>query len=185
MTDDKLEYFTRSGDDGYTSVLGRERVPKYALRPEACGTVDEASAALGIARAAAQNATVKDIILQVQRDLSPLMADLATVPENATLPPWLPEERLTWLEQTIETAGQTIQLPKAFVVPGDCPSGAALDLARTIIRRAERVVARLLHEGDLRSDTPLRYLNRLSSLLFILARVEDKASGVSDSTLAR
>jgi cob(I)alamin adenosyltransferase len=75
-------------------------------------------------------------------------------------------------------------MPKAFIVPGDSVSGATLEVARTVVRRAERLVARLTHEGELRDDTALKYLNRLSSLLFVMGRVEDKASGVDQFTLA-
>ena len=75
-------------------------------------------------------------------------------------------------------------MPRAFIVPGDSPGGAALDVARTVVRRAERSVAHLAHDGELRDDTPLKYLNRLSSLLFLLARLEDKAEGVDEFTLA-
>ncbi len=179
------KYFTGSGDDGYTGVLGRDRVPKYSPRTEAYGTVDEASAALGLARLAVRLPSSAELILRLQRDLYYLMADLATVPEAATRPPWLEEERIGWLERVTEDLGETVELPPAFIVPGDSQGGAALDLARTIVRRAERLVAHLSHEGELRTDTPLRYLNRLSSLLFVLARVEDKAAGVEHFTLAR
>ena len=178
------KWYTKTGDDGYTGVLGRERVPKYADRPAACGTVDEASAALGLARAQISDAQLAGLVLTIQRDLYKLMADLATLPEAATRPPWLKEDRLTWLEETTDGLGSTVALPPAFIVPGDSIPGAALDLARTIVRRAERLVARLLHDGELRSDTPLKYLNRLSSLLFLMARSADTAAGVEHFTLA-
>lgn len=179
------KFYTRTGDDGYTGVLGRERVPKYSPRTKAYGTVDEASAALGVARQAVRKAESAAIILQVQRDLYHLMADVATVPEAAKRPPWLAEERVAWLEQVTDDLAKTVEMPSGFVIPGDSLGGAALDLARTIVRRAERLIAYLAHEGELRNDTPLRYLNRLSSLLFVLARVEDKAAGVEHPTLAR
>lgn len=178
------KWYTGTGDDGFTGVLGRERVPKYALRPEAYGTVDEASAQLGLARAQAQDAQVCSLLLAVQRDLYTMMADLATLPETATRPPWLTTERLTWLEAQIDALGATVAMPKAFIVPGDSVGGAVLEIARTVVRRAERLVTRLTHEGELRDDTPLRYLNRLSSLLFVMARIEDKAAGTRQFTLA-
>jgi len=187
----KATWYTATGDDGYTSALGRERVPKYADRIEACGTVDEVSAALGLARAQAQDGRVRELLLAIQRDLSRLMGDLATVPpdapgeaaaEAATRPPWLPAGRLLWLEQTIDELAAQVEMPRSFIVPCDSVGGAALDVARTVVRRAERVVARLWHKGELRGDTPLKYLNRLSSLLFLLARLEDKAEGVGNFT---
>jgi cob(I)alamin adenosyltransferase len=179
-----IKWYTGTGDDGFTGVLGRERVPKYALRPEAYGTVDEASAFLGLARAQAGANRVQDALLAVQRDLYNMMADLATLPETATRPPWLSTDRLEWLEQETDAFGALIEMPKAFIVPGDSIPGASLEVARTIVRRAERLVARLTHEGELREDTPLKYLNRLSSLLFVMARFEDKQAGVDRFTLA-
>jgi cob(I)alamin adenosyltransferase len=180
----KTRWYTGAGDDGYTSVLGRGRVPKYAARPDACGTVDEVSAVLGLARAQAQDARVRELLLAIQRDLYNLMADLATVPEGATRPPWLSPERLARLEEAMEELGVEVEMPGAFIVPGDSLAGAALEVARTVVRRAERLVARLAHEGGLRNDTPLKYLNRLSSLLFMMARLEDRAAGVESFTLA-
>jgi cob(I)alamin adenosyltransferase len=177
-------WYTGTGDDGFTGVLGRERVPKYALRPESYGTVDEVSAFLGLARAQAHDARVRGLLLTIQRDLYNLMADLATLPETTTRPPWLSVERLAWLEAQTDALGAEVELPKAFIVPGDSVGGATLEIARTVTRRAERVVARLSHEGELRDDTPLKYLNRLSSLLFVMARLEDRAAGVDEYTLA-
>jgi cob(I)alamin adenosyltransferase len=182
---DSFKWYTGTGDDGFTGVLGRERVPKYALRPEAYGTVDEASAFLGMARAHANEAAVKTALLTIQRDLYTMMADLATLPETATRDPWLTEARLDWLEAQTEAFGQQVEMPKAFIVPGDSPSSACLEVCRTVVRRAERLVARLSHEGELRNDVPLKYLNRLSSLLFVMGRVEDRAAGVERFTLAK
>ena len=124
-------------------------------------------------------------MLAVQRDLYTMMADLATLPETATRSPWLKEDRLDWLEAQTEAFGAEVEMPKAFIVPGDSASSACLEVCRTVVRRAERLVARLSHEGELRNDTPLKYLNRLSSLLFVMGRVEDKAAGVEHFTLAR
>jgi len=177
--------YTGVGDEGYTSLLGRDRVPKYDIRPEAYGTVDEASSALGVARATVKDAQTAEIILGVQRDLYAMMADLATLPEATTRPPWLHSQSTDCLEALIARLESTVELPPAFIVSGDSVTGAYLDLARTMIRRAERLVARLQHEGKLRNDEPLRYLNRLSSLLFLLARLEDKAAGAETFTLAR
>ncbi len=179
-----IKWYTGTGDDGFTGVLGRERVPKYALRPEAYGTVDEVSACLGMARAQAHDARLREVIVTVQRDLYNMMADLATLPETATRPPRLVSARLAWLEQTTDALGADVEMPKAFIVPGDSVGGATLEIARTVVRRAERLVARLTHEAEVRDDTPLRYLNRLSSLLFVLARIEDRAAGVDHFTLA-
>ena len=179
------KWYTAKGDDGYTGVIGGARVPKYDKRTEAFGTVDEASSALGLARAVSRDDQLGALILTIQRDLHKLMADLATTPEaSSSAPARLASERLTWLDRTVDELGAGIALPPEFIVPGDSHAGAALDLARAVVRRAERQVAQLTHAGGLRSDLPLVYLNRLSSLLFLMARAADRAAGVERFTLA-
>lgn len=171
--------YTGRGDDGFTGLLGRERVPKYDLRPEAYGTVDEAQAAMGVARAAAQNPRTKEILLDAQRDLYLLMAELAAAtPAAAAQVNGLPQGRVEWLEGTIDELGVELPPLRIFVVPGDSPAHAALHLARTVVRRAERQVARLVHQGDVPNPELMRYLNRLSSLLYVLARWEDAQAGL-------
>jgi cob(I)alamin adenosyltransferase len=136
--------------------LGRERVPKYADRPEACGTVDEASAALGMARGLAKDKQVRTLLLAVQRDLYKLMADLATLPETATRPPWLGDERLAWLEQKTDALGKRVDMPPAFIVPGDSVGGAWLDIGRTIVRRAAPATPQVVQERAHRPPTAPR-----------------------------
>jgi cob(I)alamin adenosyltransferase len=174
---------TGTGDTGYTSLLGDQRVPKYHPLPEAFGAVDEATSALGMARAATDDATVLETILRMQQDLYVLMAELATPPENqAAVGMRVTPEQVAWLDGLEANLKQEVEIPNKFVIPGDSVVGAALDLARTIIRRAERQVARLTHEKVVENPDVLRYLNRLSDAVFILARyVEAKAGG---STLA-
>lgn len=170
---------TGTGDAGFTSLLGEQRVPKYDPRPDTFGTVDEATSALGLARAATTDARVRDIILHMQRDLYVLMAELATPEENLdAVGMRVTAEHIVWLEATEAQLQAEVQIPNKFVIPGDSMDGAALDLARTIIRRAERMTARLLHEGITRNKDMLRYLNRLSDVVFILARyIEAKQGG--------
>lgn len=178
--------YTRVGDDGYTGVLGRERVAKYDLQPVAYGTVDELSALLGLARTAVQHTCSNDILLEVQRDLYAAMADLATTPEAAEKAGVrLYEPRIDWLEGIIDEVGRMVEIPPAFIVSGDSHAGALLDVARTVSRRAERHVAKLHHQAMLSNPVVLRYLNRLSSLLFVLSRLEDKEAGVEQFTLAK
>ena len=182
----KATLYTRTGDDGYTGVLGRERVAKYDLQPVAYGTLDEVSASLGLARTAVRHPRSANIIVEIQRDLYAAMADLATTPEVAARSGVrLSEARIQWLEGIIDEVGQQVELPPAFIIPGDSYAGALLDVARTITRRAERFVARLHHQAMLSNMEVLRYLNRLSSLLFVLARLEDRAAGVEAFTLAK
>jgi cob(I)alamin adenosyltransferase len=170
---------TGTGDTGYTRLLGDERVPKYHPLPEAFGAVDEATSALGMARASSSDATVRDAILQMQQDLYVLMAELATPPQHkAAVGMRVTPEQVAWLNGLEERLKQEVAIPNKFIIPGDTVVGAALDLARTIIRRAERQVARLTHEGVVENPDVLRYLNRLSDAVFILARyVEAKAGG--------
>ena len=176
---------TGGGDTGYTSLLGEQRVPKYDPRPETFGTVDEATSALGVARASTSDARAKAIILQTQQDLYTLMAELATPPENRdAVGVRISAERVRWLEDTENELKAEVTIPNKFVIPGDSMDGAALDLARTIIRRAERMTARLTHDGALGESHALRYLNRLSDLIFILARYLEAKDG-GGSTRAR
>jgi len=170
---------TGTGESGYTSLLGEQRVPKYHPLPEAFGAVDEATSALGMARAATDDPTVQETILRMQQDLYVLMAELATPPEHqAAVGMRVTPEQVAWLDGLETRLKQEIEIPNRFIIPGDSVVGAALDLARTIIRRSERLVARLTHEGAVENPDVLRYLNRLSDAVFILARyVEAKAGG--------
>lgn len=169
---------TGTGDAGYTGLLGSERVAKYDPRPDTFGTVDEATSALGLARATTQDPKVKEIIYRVQNELYLLMGELATTPENyEKMGLRMTADHVQWLEQVEESLKQEVEIPNKFIIPGDTLDGAALDLARTIIRRAERMAVKLLHDGVIQNDELIRYLNRLSDLVFILARyIEVKSS---------
>ena len=169
---------TGTGDTGYTGLLGEQRVPKYDPRPETFGTVDEATSALGLARAMTRDAKAKEIISTIQQELYLLMGELATPPENyEKMGLRVTAEHVQRLEQIEEELKREVEIPNKFIIPGDTPDGAALDLARAIIRRAERMVVKLLHEGVIENAEVVRYLNRLSDLVFILARfIEVKSS---------
>lgn len=169
---------TGEGDTGYTGLLGEQRVPKYDPRPDTFGTVDEATSALGLARAAATDPQVKQIILQVQQELYLLMGELATPPENyEKMGLRMTVEHVKRLEEVEEALKQEVEIPNKFIIPGDTLDGAALDLARAIIRRAERMAVKLLHDSVIQNGEVVRYLNRLSDLIFILARyIEVKSS---------
>ena len=169
---------TGSGDTGYTGLLGEQRVPKYDPRPDTFGTVDEATSALGLARAMTSDPKVKEIIYQIQQELYMLMGELATTPENyEKMGLSMTIEHVQHLEQVEEHLKREVEIPNKFIIPGDTPVGAALDLARAIIRRAERMAVKLLHDRVIQNGEVVRYLNRLSDLIFILARyVEVKSS---------
>lgn len=177
---------TGTGDTGYTGLLGPQRVPKYDARPDTFGTVDEATSALGLARATTSDAKVRELILHMQKDLYVLMAELATPPENQeAVGMRVTAEHVSWLEATEAQLTAEVEIPNKFVIPGDSLDGAALDLARTIIRRSERMVARLVHEGVVENGEVLRYLNRLSDVVFILARyLEAKQGGSTQASRA-
>lgn len=176
--------YTGKGDEGYTSLLGKERVAKYDLRPEAYGTVDEASSFMGVVRAdPSSSERTKRLILAAQRDLWILMGELAAAP-GIKLPTQMNADRVKWLEAETDKLGSEIPPLTQFVVPGDTRVSAWLDVARTVIRRAERCVARLMHEDELENEEVIRYLNRLSSLLFALARYEEHLAG-RQTTLAK
>jgi len=179
------DFYTRKGDDGYTGLLGEGRVPKYDLRLEATGSVDEASAALGAVRAICQHPNTAQLILTAQRDLYRLMAELSATPENAGKFRFITNERIAWLEAETDQIGKQVEMPREFILPGDSVAGAALAVARTVVRRAERKVTQLIHNGELENIECLRYLNRLSSLCFVLELFENQAAGHNFPTLAR
>jgi cob(I)alamin adenosyltransferase len=177
-------YYTRTGDDGTTGILGKARLPKYHPRIEALGTLDEVSAALGLSRALCQSPKSRTILMGIQRDLYGMMTEVAESPDQASHIKILSARRVRWLETQIDHLSATIPAVTGFILPGNSLSGAALALARTIVRRAERRVAELLDNGEIKNPVLLRYLNRLSSLCFTLEMVETWFSG-KESTLAK
>lgn len=167
--------FSTRGDAGETSLLGGQRVPKYDPRPETYGVLDEASSALGVARASTKNQNIKDIILSVQKDLLTMGAELSSVPEDIEkLSRRIGEGDVKRLEQIIDELQKNITLKNEFIYPGETQVSAQIDVGRTTIRRAERKAARLKNEGLLRSVEISRYLNRLADMLFVLARYEEQ-----------
>jgi len=173
------KFYTQTGDDGFTGRLGKGRLAKNDPLIEAIGTVDESTAALGFARAHLKNPDSIETILQVQRDLYHLMAELSATEETALQFRVVDEQRLAWLEAEIDSISSSIETPKEFILPGDTNSGAALSLARTVVRRAERRVAELHLARTFENPNILPYLNRLSSLCFILELQENQSSGIT------
>jgi cob(I)alamin adenosyltransferase len=166
--------YTKTGDDGTTGLLYGGRVPKSDRATDAYGTVDEAVAAIGLARAWCDDATLADELLTLQRELFVVGADLATNPaERAKLEAGVSlvtGEMTRRIEERIDAHVARRPLPDVFVVPGANPVSAAIDLARAVIRRAERLTVALAEEGRETNGEVRRYLNRLSDLLFVLAR---------------
>jgi cob(I)alamin adenosyltransferase len=167
---------TRGGDGGYTGLLGPGRVAKYDARIEALGLVDEATSAIGLARASVSEERVRALLLQQQQTLYRLMAELASTPETAQrlALPGISELDVEIVEQSSEELKAEVEIGNRFIIPGESVPGAALDLARTIVRRAERQVARMVHDGAVANAEDLRYLNRLSDLLFVVARFVER-----------
>ena len=164
---------TRAGDDGRTSLFGKERVPKYDPRIALLGDLDEAQSALGLARAGAKRAVASEL-LALQRALYEVMAEVGTSPEREPAAR-IDTARVAALEERTAALKAKATIPPRFIVPGDDAPAAAIDLGRTIVRRAERTTARLLDDGVLSNRDLLRYLNRLSDTLFVLARVQEGA----------
>jgi cob(I)alamin adenosyltransferase len=166
--------FSKKGDRGFTCLMGGQRISKSGPRPEAYGTLDEASSALGIARASAVRPTTKEIILSIQKDLLLLAAELATAPEDfKKYPHQITAAQVDRLERLIDELQEEVVIEKEFIFSGETMASAAIDLGRTIVRRAERKAVRLLQEKIITNGEVLRFLNRLADLLFTLARYEE------------
>ena len=173
-------FHTGHGDNGATTRLGKgERLSKSAPAIETVGTIDEASAAIGMARALCQSAESGAILKTIQHHLVRLMAHVAATPETRASYPGLEASDVAQLEAWIETLAEGIPPLKEFVLPGETVAGAALHVARTVVRRAERRLVALAREEPGLGASNLAYLNRLSSLLFVAALHEDLLGGES------
>jgi cob(I)alamin adenosyltransferase len=178
--------YTKTGDDGTTGLVRGPRRPKYNLRIEAYGTVDEANATVGLARLqAAELPEIEALLGRVQNDLFDVGSDLATPGEDDT-DAQFPTLRVrpvqtAFLEAQIDRFNAELEPLKSFVLPGGTPLSAALHLARTVTRRAERLVVELSSAEPDTSPEAIRYLNRLSDLLFVLSRVAN-GNGQGDVT---
>jgi cob(I)alamin adenosyltransferase len=176
-TGKRLVDLTGGGDDGSTALLGGGRAPKDDLRIEAYGTVDEASSALGLARSLATDPRTKEICEELQRALYRLGAELATNPEHEGRYARFEAADVERLEQLSGELEAAAPMPREFVLPGATPASAALDVARTVARRAERRVVSLAGSGIHLNPQVRRWLNRLSLVLFVLARYEESRAG--------
>jgi cob(I)alamin adenosyltransferase len=180
-----LKIYTKTGDAGETGLFGGGRVRKDHPRTAAYGDVDELNSALGVARATAPAGLFDELLEEIQRDLFSIGGRLATPEpekvakaiEKAVLPP----ERAASFERAMDDAERELPPLRAFVLPGGTPKAAALHLARTVCRRAERSVVHLAPEAEVPPEI-LVYLNRLSDLLFTLARLANHRAGSPDLT---
>lgn len=169
-----MRLYTGKGDAGDTDLLGA-RVGKDDSRIELLGELDEATSAIGLARAMSRTEQGQTWLIDVQRDLYRIMAELAFTDDLRPAGYELAAERVDWLAARTDELSAAIELPRAFILPGGTASGGAMDLARAVARRSERAAVREAKHGAGLNEQIVRYLNRLSSLLFMLARAEDAA----------
>ncbi|MCO6392621.1 cob(I)yrinic acid a,c-diamide adenosyltransferase [Aliihoeflea aestuarii] len=168
--------YTRTGDDGTTALSSGERRPKYDLRVSAYGTVDEANACIGMARlhTAAAHSDIDAMLLRIQNDMFDLGADLATPDTGEELsyePLRIVASQVARVEADIDLLNKRLTPLRTFVLPGGSPAAAALHLARTVARRAERLMVELSRvEGEIVGADAIRYVNRVSDFLFVAAR---------------
>ena len=170
--------YTKFGDKGETSLLYGGRVSKNNPHTEAYGITDEAVSAMGLARAMSSDQRVKDLLRRLQSELFTVAAELATDPGKYELfkehfQPVTPE-MVDQLENAIDSLEEDMEMPKVFILPGGSPASAAIDLARCVIRTAERRVVAMAEAELLTNALIVSYLNRLGDLLFVVARYEDR-----------
>lgn len=173
-----VRIYTKGGDEGETGLLYGGRVSKSDLRCEAYGSVDEAVSALGLARSTSMDVRVQTIVKELQRDLFTVGAELATdIAEYEKLKKHfsvITAQMTEHLEHSIDEIAAEVILPKQFIIPGASPTSAALDMARSSLRRAERRTVQLQEAGQLYNREVLKYLNRAADLIFMLARYQDR-----------
>ena len=182
----KKKIYTKYGDEGQTSLLYGGRVSKNNAHTEAYGFTDEAVSAMGMARALSQDPRVKEVLVRLQREMFTVGAELATDPEryelfNRHFKPVTPE-MVAALEGLIDGLEAEAEMPNVFILPGGSPASAAIDVARTMTRTAERRCVALHEQGGLTNPDILRYMNRLGDLLFVLARYQDRDLPIERAT---
>jgi len=173
-----MKIYTKTGDDGTTALFGGGRVPKNSLRVECYGTIDELNSSLGVVVSEIDTIVIRERLLKIQNHLFNLGGELAT-PEESKVVSGIEKKDVEFLENTIDEIEKELQPLKQFILPGGTKGASLLNLSRTICRRAERLVTSLSKIEKI-SDVILAYLNRLSDLLFVLARYENKVKNVED-----
>ncbi len=175
-----MKIYTKTGDDGTTSLFSGGRVPKHHLRVESYGTVDELNSTLGFARTQHPTADTDAYLLRVQHQLFNVGADLSTPLDAPTsYVVRMDAATITWLEESIDTMTDALPPLNYFILPGGSPAAAAIHMGRTVCRRAERLITALAEHEPL-GDQVVPYINRLSDFLFTLARWENQQAGVPD-----
>ena len=184
--DYRKKVYTKFGDAGETSLLYGGRVSKNSPNTEAYGITDEAVAVRGLARAFTSDPKVNDLLRQLQRELFTIAAELATDPDKYELfqqhfKP-VTKEMVQSLETSIDSLEEEFEMPNVFILPGGSQASAAIDLARCVIRTAERRVVAMAEQDGLTNGLIMTYLNRLGDLLFVLARYEDRDIPIERAT---
>ena len=174
----RKKIYTKYGDEGTTGLLYGGRVSKNDPHTEAYGITDEAVSTMGLARTMSEDPKVKYILRELQKELFAVAAELATAPERYDMfkrhfKP-VSMEMVTRIEDLIDELEESVEMPNVFILPGGSSASAAIDMARCIIRTAERRVVALHEQGKLTNPDILNYMNRLGDLLFVLARYQDR-----------
>ena len=163
-----MKFFTGKGDEGRTGLIGEERLMKSDLRIEAIGSLDELNAFIGQAKAAIDQKEMKQLLESIQSDLYLIMANLADTQKMIAEKVKFSSDRVDFLEASIEKIGKNVEFPKGFILPGDTTEAALFGICRTVTRRAERRVVELNEKEKIENSILLKYLNRLSSLMYLL-----------------
>ncbi len=168
-----MKIYTKTGDKGQTSLYDGTRVPKFDIRVESYGTVDELNSNIGVSRQFCENDEIKEKLLKIQRTLFNVAGELATV-DGGNFPEKVSEEDITWLENLIDFYLDQMNRDDAFqfIIPGSNPFSAHLHVTRTVCRRAERRILKLSTQAEIR-PTLIKYVNRLSDALYTLARFSE------------
>jgi len=175
-----VKIYTRTGDKGETTLFGGKRVPKDNLRIEVCGTIDELNSIIGVCRSTNSVKAIDTVLAEIQADLFALGADLAAPRGKVKIGSRRPDQSdLTRLERHIDAIELNLERLKNFILPGGNRTAALIHMSRTVCRRAERLIVSLARKEKI-GVNPLRYINRLSDLLFVLARWSNALSGTNE-----
>jgi len=177
-----FKIYTKTGDKGSTSLIGGVRVPKNHIRIESYGTVDELNSYLGMVNDIAQNEQISEWLREIQDRLFTLGAVLATNPDKEVKMklPDLHDTDVQWMEQLIDTMNETLPEMRSFIIPGGNLAASTCHVARCVCRRAERLCVGMAEQGEYVPELVIKYLNRLSDFLFVLARYIGHISGVAE-----
>lgn len=167
-----------------TGLLGKDRIEKHSLHIETIGCLDEANAILGVVRSQTGNDLTRVTTLDLQNKLYQIMTEIAAVAENRDKFYRTEQDAVESLEEMIDRFAFLVEVPHKFIVPGDSKTGAFLSLARSVIRRAERRVSEMIEKGELENQFILAFLNRLSSLCFVMELFENSLENPGSPTLA-